>query len=348
MTNTSTNNANLSADSVALDQWGLIHIQGLDASHFLQNQLTNSAEGLAAISLGQVAAGPQQVRLMGYCTPKGRLMASGWLVLQQTEEPSYFLFLSKDIAASFAKRLAMYVLRAKVQVRDVSNKWLIKGSWQRQSVGDLNSVSALAFPEQAMILSLPPSQIMVEDVSHSYARFLFAIPSSPYKPSSTEDVNNEAEMWNFLEVMSAIPRIVLATQDQFVPQMINFESVYGIDFKKGCYPGQEIVARSQYRGVIKRRLYLAYSDSKTLKESPTLFQPGVEIFHSNDPSQPAGMVVLSAPNPFNLGQFCFQIECKSELVNSTLVIPTENLHLGAANGPLLFLGEKLPYPLLEI
>ena len=242
----------------------------------------------------------------------------------------------------------MYVLRAKVQVRDVSNEWLIKGSWQRHSGGNLNSVSALAFPEQAVILSLPPAQVMIEDVSHAYARFLFATPSSPDESSSIEDVNNEAEMWNFLEVMSAIPRIVLATQDQFVPQMINFESVYGIDFKKGCYPGQEIVARSQYRGVIKRRLYLAYSDSKTLVENTALFQPGVEIFHSNDPSQPAGMVVLSAPNPFNLGRVCFQIECKSELVNSTLAIPTEHLHLGAANGPLLFLGEKLPYPLLEI
>ena len=348
MINTLINNASLSADFAVLDQWGLIHIQGLDASHFLQNQLTNSVTGLAAIASGKVASGPQQVRLMGYCTPKGRLLASGWLVLHQAEEPSYFLFLSKDIAAAFAKRLAMFVLRAKVQVRDVSNEWLIKGSWQQQSGENLNSGSSLAFPKQSVILSLPPSQIMVEDVSHSYTRFLLATPVIPNEPSSIENSNHDAAMWNFLEVMSAIPRIVLATQDQFVPQMINFESVYGIDFKKGCYPGQEIVARSQYRGVIKRRLYLAYSDSKTLTESAALFQSGIEIFHSQDPSQPAGMVVLSAPNPFNLGQVCFQIECKSELVNSMLTNPTEHLHLGTVNGPLLFLGEKLPYPLLEI
>lgn len=348
MTLSSINNPTLAAGSAALDQWGLIRIQGLDASHFLQNQLTNSVEGLTAIPPGKVATGPQEVRLMGYCTPKGRLLASGWLVLQQAAEPSYFLFLSKDIAATFAKRLAMYVLRAKLQVRDVSNEWLIKGSWQQQGEGNLNPGSALGLPNEAVILSLPPSQIMAEDLRLSFTRSLMAIPVTPSEPSSIECANHAADMWNFLEVMSAIPRIVLSTQDQFVPQMINFESVYGVDFKKGCYPGQEIVARSQYRGVIKRRLYLAYSDSKSLKVSPALVQPGVEIFHSQDPTQPAGMVVLSAPNPFNAEQVCFQIECKSELVHSTLAIPTEHLHLGTANGPLLFLGEKLPYPLLEI
>jgi folate-binding protein YgfZ len=139
--------------------------------------------------------------------------------------------------------------------------------------------------------------------------------------------------------MSAIPRIVAATQDQFVPQMVNFESVYGIDFKKGCYPGQEIVARSQYRGAIKRRLQLAHCPIDQLANAPT--GPGSEIFHADDSGQPAGMVVLSAPSIANTRRIDFQIEIKTELQAGG------TFHLGKPEGPILML-DQLPYPLIEI
>ena len=139
--------------------------------------------------------------------------------------------------------------------------------------------------------------------------------------------------------MSAIPRIVLATQEQFVPQMINFESVAGVDFKKGCYPGQEIVARSQYRGVIKRRLQLAHTSQDSL--GSLLVAPGLELFHTNDPSQPAGMVVLASPSPADLNRIDLQVECKLEALESG------EIHLGSAQGPVLKI-DSLPYPLIEI
>jgi folate-binding protein YgfZ len=139
--------------------------------------------------------------------------------------------------------------------------------------------------------------------------------------------------------MSAIPRIVAATQDQFVPQMVNFESVYGVDFKKGCYPGQEIVARSQYRGAIKRRLQLAHCPIDQLANAPT--GPGSEIFHADDAGQPAGMVVLSAPSIANTRRMDFQIEIKTELQAGG------TFHLGAPDGPILML-DQLPYPLIAI
>ena len=144
--------------------------------------------------------------------------------------------------------------------------------------------------------------------------------------------------WNSLEVLSAIPRIVLATQEKFVPQMINFESVAGVDFKKGCYPGQEIVARSQYRGAIKRRLQLAYLDGSY---GDDLCVPGVELYQGGDPTQPAGMVVLSAPNPQIANRVDFQIECKLEALESG------KIHLGGIDGPVLKI-DSLPYSLLEI
>ena len=94
------------------------------------------------------------------------------------------------------------------------------------------------------------------------------------------------EAWRWLEVHSATARIVAATHEQFVPQMINFELVGGVNFQKGCYPGQEIVARSQYRGTVKRRAYVVHAD--------TPLAPGQEVFAADDLTQPAGMVVLAA------------------------------------------------------
>ena len=95
----------------------------------------------------------------------------------------------------------------------------------------------------------------------------------------------DAAAWRWLEVRSGVPRIVAATAEQFVPQMVNLELVGGVNFQKGCYPGQEVVARSQYRGTLKRRAFAV--------GGAAAMQPGQEIFHGADPGQPAGMVVLA-------------------------------------------------------
>jgi folate-binding Fe-S cluster repair protein YgfZ len=113
------------------------------------------------------------------------------------------------------------------------------------------------------------------------------------------------------------------------------ESLKGIDFQKGCYPGQEVVARSQYRGTIKRRLQVAH-----LNHSEAIL-PGAEIFHSDDPSQPCGMVVLAALHPLVNERIDVQVECKLDALQSGSV------HLGSATGPALRF-TALPYPLIEI
>jgi folate-binding protein YgfZ len=122
-------------------------------------------------------------------------------------------------------------------------------------------------------------------------------------------------------VASGVATIETATVDQFVPQMLNYELLGGVDFKKGCYPGQEIVARSQYRGTIKRRTFLFNS------EVPA--SAGQEVFHSDDPAQPAGLVANAAGNSALI-----------ELKLSTL--GHGSMHLGAADGPRLSQAE-LPY-----
>ena len=126
-------------------------------------------------------------------------------------------------------------------------------------------------------------------------------------------------------MQSGIPLIEAETVDRFVPQMLNFELIGGVDFQKGCYPGQEVVARSQYRGTIKRRMFLFEVDGPAT--------PGQEVFHSADPEQPAGMVVNAARGS----------EVWSALVEVKLAaLDDGTLHLGSAAGPSLRLS-PLPY-----
>ena len=302
-----------------LPGWGLILVEGPDASSFLQGQLTNSVLGLSPTSSGAIAQGSSAARLTGYCTAKGRLLASAWISLHSSPSVTqYALFVSRDIAAVFAKRLTMFVLRSKVTVRDMSEAWSIYGALEpiAQALPHL--------PADAIALAM-----QTPEDTNPMKRIVFA-------SQMTVDAQANASAWNMAEVLSGIPRIVAATQDQFVPQMVNLESVGGVDFKKGCYPGQEVVARSQYRGAIKRRLFLAKTQTP-IESCP----PGTEIFHEEDPGQPAGMVVLSTPNLNNSLWIDIQIECKSELAQSS------KLHLGDASGPSLELG-KLPYSLVEI
>ncbi len=329
MINTSQDSSIPSSSTCLLPDWGLILVEGADASSFLQNQLTNSVLGIKRTLSPQIANNYDAVRLVGYCNPKGRLMASAWLALfpvNESGEDRFALFISKDIATAFAKRLAMFVLRSKVKVSDVSNDWQISGQFSDNTEPDLGLIK-----NERLGLRLPDVLIG----NKSYVRTLMASETSKHN----SELGAANGVWSYLEVMSAIPRIVLATQEQFVPQMINFESVAGVDFKKGCYPGQEIVARSQYRGAIKRRLQLAHSMLDGV--AAELFAPGVELFHTSDPLQPAGMIVLSAKSPVHPNRVDYQIECKLEALQDG------EIHLGSINGPVLKI-DPLPYPLIEI
>jgi folate-binding protein YgfZ len=296
--------------------------------------LTNSVLGLKPTPTGTIALSQDAVRLVGYCSPKGRLLSSAWLGLfpqLPSSDDRFALFISKDIAAATAKRLSMYVLRSKVKVTDASQDWEIFGAYHDEHSEHGEQSSTL--PVDSLALRLP--DVLAQD--QSFRRILIAQPKLSGVLSTAEPV--ALKQWNFLEVLSAIPRIVLATQEQFVPQMINFESVAGVDFKKGCYPGQEIVARSQYRGAVKRRLQLVHTEFAiaTLE----LAKPGTELFHESDASQPCGMVVLGASNPIQPDRIDLQVECKLDALEAG------EIHLGMSTGPVLKT-DLLPYPLLEI
>jgi len=333
---------------VPLSNWSVITVTGPDATDFLQSQLTNSVKSMKSTPGGQIASLEQGSRFSGYCSAKGRLMASFWIsryeVSTETGEtaPQFQLAISKDLAAQTAKRLSMFVLRSKVKVIDQTDLLLSFAYIHESQAGETDAtLQALQSIEGIRLEELPPVHLK-DRLIH---RHLITIPKDKSSALAALDTlmaehqltpnQPNANFWEWLEVKSAIPRVSLPTFEQFVPQMINMESLKGIDFQKGCYPGQEVVARSQYRGTIKRRLQLASINSS---EAPA---PGTEIFHSADPEQPCGMVVMAAHNPSISEEITLQVECKLEAMQSG------SIHLKSIQGSQLRF-EALPYELIEI
>lgn len=203
-----------------LTRYGLLSVTGTDARAFLHAQLTNDIQHLPA----------DRAALAGWCSAKGRLLAT-FLVIPAAD--GYLLQVARDLAAPVAKRLSMFVLRSKVKVADTSESWDQHGVWDADW-----EIDGVAWKGN------------VASVRVGERRFLQLAPSGELKEPATA---HEAQ-WTLQEIRAGRPLITSATQDQFVPQMVNFEQIGGVDFKKGCYPGQEIVARAQYRGQVKRRM----------------------------------------------------------------------------------------------
>jgi tRNA-modifying protein YgfZ len=296
-----------------LDHLGVIQAQGEDAASFLHNQLSND---VLLLPVGQS-------RLAAFCSAKGRMQAS--FVLIKTAPDTVLLVLSLDLLAPTLKRLSMFVLRAKVKMSDATAQWQLRGL-----LGD----SARAVLSEAM-----PWQTASKDGVHAVALYPAVLgdmhvprtlwlsePSHALPPG----VEVSSEVWAWAEVMSGVTLVTQPLFEAFVPQMLNYESVGGVNFKKGCYPGQEVVARSQFRGTLKRRMALVHS--------PVALSAGQEVFTPADPDQTCGTVVLSAARPDGQGF--------DALVSGTVESQSNGWHAGQADGAALDL-MPLPYVLLE-
>jgi folate-binding protein YgfZ len=202
-----------------LTRYGLLSVSGADAREFLHAQLTSD-----------ILALPQdRAALAGWCTAKGRLLAS-FLVIPWRE--AFLLQLARDLVAPISKRLAMFVLRSKVKIADETERWPQFGLWQPS-------------PGAPYSLALGDSEIRVKIGD---TRTLLLSQSAP-QGSEVDEAR-----WTLEEIRAGRPLITGATQELFVPQMVNLHTLGGVDFRKGCYPGQEIVARTQYRGQLKRHM----------------------------------------------------------------------------------------------
>ena len=304
-----------------LSQRGVLAVRGADAEAFLQGQFTNDVRHLDA--------GHSQ--LNGHCSAKGRLLATFRL---WRGDDGFLLSMPRVMLESVTRRLQMFVLRSAVTFEDVSDRSV------RVGVSGAGAAAEL----QTLITSLPAA---ADEISHSgdftvlrlagvQPRFEVHGPLAAMK--KLWDVLNVrcapvgTPAWELLEIIAGIPTILPETADAFVPQMVNYQRIGGVSFKKGCYPGQEVVARMQYLGKLKRQMYLARVDAG---QAP---RPGDDLYTPDDAEQSAGKVVNAQPHPDGGHQVLAVIQIAGRAGGQ--------VHLGGAQGPELMFDE-LPYSLDE-
>lgn len=301
-----------------LSHLGLIAAEGSDAEFFLQGQLSNDVR--------QVSGHHSQ--LNAYCNPKGRALA----VLRLFKRDGiYYLTLPRELLDTTLKRLRLFVLRAKVTLSDASDAWVQIGLSGPQSTIELNN--ALGEYPQAI-------DAVIQAIYAGGSLTVIQIPGARSRFQIFGDVNTVktlwqtlsaripsvgAAPWTLLDIRAGIPTVTTATVDAFVPQMINLHALGGISFTKGCYPGQEIVARMHYLGTLKRRMYYA----RVISPAPP--RPGDELYASES-EQSIGQVVDAQPSP----------EGDFELLAVLQIASADKARLHSQQGPLLTFDE-LPY-----
>lgn len=296
---------------------GLIRATGVDAAGFLHNLLSNDINGLT----------PGSARFAGFCTAKGRLLA---LLLIWREGDDFLLMLPREILPMILKKLSMYVLRSKVKLSDATAERVLIGYALPAA-----APPAPAFAPGEAAGGLPRFGVAAIDGGQAIrlddTRWMLALDAAA-APARWQQLSASARpvglaAWQWLEIAAGQPRVVAATQEAFVPQMLNMElpAVAGVSFTKGCYPGQEIVARTQYLGKVKRRTFRV-----RLGAAPA---PGDPVYAPETGDQHCGAVVSVAPSP--AGGFECLVCVQSGAVEAGEV------HVGAPDGERL---EFLPLP----
>ena len=247
-----------------LSQWSLLRFSGPDAQSFLHGQLTCD---VVALNSGASTYG-------GYCTPKGRLLAT---FLLWADAGGYTMLLPAALAEPIRKRLAMYILRAKVTAEDLTPTQACVGV-AGPDAGQQLAAWGGALPERL-------HGVLVRD-----GVTVIHLPTQRYlvvMPRERAQAPDDAGAWMALDIAAGIPFIMLATQEEFVPQMVNLDLIGGLSYTKGCYPGQEIVARTHYLGRLKQRMYRARVDGSAAA--------GDKLYCADLGDQASGMIVAGAP-----------------------------------------------------
>lgn len=305
-----------------LSHYGLIRTSGVEAESFLQNQFCNDVRKVS----------PALSQLNGYCTPKGRVLAL-FRLFQQGDD--YLLRLPREILEPTLKRLRMFVLMSKVTLEDDSDTQVSIGYSGPEAAKHLTDI--LGNAPATIDECLHTGTLSVIRVRGPHPRF--EIHGS--EPAVRELWNTLSALarptgnaaWSLLDIHAGLPEVVAATQEAFVPQMLNLPALDALSFHKGCYPGQEIVARMHYLGKLKRRMYRAHANTD---DCP---QPGDNLFTaSTESGQGVGKVVQAQTSPTGGVDLLAVIEIAS--------MEQYSLHLHDAGGPMLSL-QDLPYAIEE-
>jgi folate-binding protein YgfZ len=298
-----------------LSHLGVLNVTGAEARLFLHSQLSCDVDGL----------GPDASTPGAYCSPKGRMLAN---VLLWADGDGFGLALSHPLVPDIEKRLRKFVLRAKVAIADRTAARLLLGVAGPAAAAALAAVNGLPAPGPRHVIR----RDAVVTIGLARERFLLVVNvdevervwdalARTLRPVGTP-------CWTWLDIRDGVPLVTAATQDAFVPQMANLELLGGVSFQKGCYPGQEVVARTQYLGKAKRRMFLARIDT------PSAPAPGDDLFSEDLGDQASGTIINAAPSPE--GGF-----------DALAVVPAASatqsvVHLRALDGPRLHF-RALPY-----
>ncbi|NMK49387.1 folate-binding protein YgfZ [Achromobacter sp. Bel] len=313
------------AQCAPLDDFVVFTASGADALPFLHGQLTQDVTGLPA----------DAARLAGYCTAKGRLLATlvMWRAAPGADDaPQLYGLVRQDLSQALLKRLSMFVLRAKVKLAAAP----LHVAGVQASAEDAAALEAVAgaLPRSAwQRADLPSGTWIAAPSANGRLRWWWIASDEQLEqaaPLAAVLGLAPASQWHVADLAAGIPWIATATQDVFIPQTVNLELIQGVSFTKGCYPGQEVVARSHYRGTVKRRMAYGTIADASLQGAALA---GVDVFDATQPGEPIGRVVDGAS----------EAGVASVLFETTLAaLPEGDLRLGAADGPRIA-AAPLPY-----
>ncbi|HIJ22574.1 MAG: folate-binding protein YgfZ [Gammaproteobacteria bacterium] len=269
-----------------LSHLSVLEVSGEESAEFLQNQFTNDIQALQSGSC----------QLNGWCTPKGRMVAL-FQTIRMSEE-RFLLLCPAELSEGLIKRLQMFVFRSKVSIRDRSDSTIRIGLSGRDAEQQLSTLSSPP-PAEIDSASFDDNITVIRAHPALFPRFLILIDliEAARKLWSHLDVRATAvghHCWELLNIRAGIPSVVESTQESFIPQMLNLQAINGLSFTKGCYPGQEIVARMEYLGKLKRGLFhITLSGEHDLSAGDTLYS------ESSKSGQGAGEIVAVERNGDN-------------------------------------------------
>lgn len=249
---------------------GVIEVSGEESNKYLQGQITNDINILDQEGKSFIYA--------AHLNPKGRILAS--FIITKSEPNTYYLILPLDIIESIAKRLSMFILRAKVKLRMLNNKIL--------------------FSDNSFVKN-QPKELVVE--SQLMPDFYLAIFNDSLDLSNLQDLSNDLHFWKLFLIEHGISFVYKETQEVLIPQQLNYEDLQAISFTKGCYTGQEIVARTHYLGKIKKRTFI-FNSSTEAHIGDKIYSPVLD-------NQEVGVIVEVIENGESdyLGLACIQTNC---------------------------------------
>lgn len=246
-----------------LSRWGVISVEGEDAAQFLHTQLSNSIKDLPE----------SKVRLAAFCNAKGRMLGTFFIVRKGDQ---YFLICPSNTIPALTKRLSMFILRSKCKAKDISNQWGLKFISQVTAVLPAMSPMASTWCDDGSCL------LALRAYNGVTPGLTLSALNNDAIASSLEDDKFELALHQL-----GLPFVTAETVGMFIPQAVNFDLIGGVNFEKGCYPGQEIVARSHYLGKSKRRAFTA------IVPGGEAIRPGMDVWLEGKTNEPIGNVITS-------------------------------------------------------